>query len=127
MIKDLNKSNNNYLWYAIVGVTGMYIEQKIQKEQFDKISEFFQTDLAKFNKQEEKPEKNSLIKRLDFPFPLLRHWSLYDSIMNSGYMIGGLGLWDQNGVKKLQELISLIGLSLDESKQLYKYMMKKSV
>jgi hypothetical protein len=47
--------------------------------------------------------------------------------MNSGYMIGGLGLWDQNGIKKLHELISLIGLSLDESKQLYKYMMKKSI
>ncbi len=42
-------------------------------------------------------------------------------------MIGGLGLWDQNGIKKLHELISLIGLSLDESKQLYKYMMKKSI
>lgn len=55
MIKDLNKSNNNYLWYAIVGVTGMFIEQKIQKEQFDKLSEFFQSDLLKFNKQEEKP------------------------------------------------------------------------
>jgi|688.fasta_scaffold156355_2 hypothetical protein len=33
--------------------------------------------------------------------------------MNSGYMIAGLGLWDQPGIKKLYELISLIGLSLE--------------
>lgn len=47
--------------------------------------------------------------------------------MNSSYMISGLTLWDQQGVKKLHELISLIGLSLDESKQLYKYMLKTSI
>jgi hypothetical protein len=34
MIKDLNKLNNSYLWYAIVGATSVYLEQKIGKEQF---------------------------------------------------------------------------------------------
>lgn len=47
--------------------------------------------------------------------------------MNSPYMIAGLCLWDQMGVKKLHELISLIGLSLSEAKQLYKYMLKTSI
>jgi hypothetical protein len=42
-------------------------------------------------------------------------------------MIAGLGLWEQGGVKKLHELISLIGLSLNEAKQLYKYMLKTSI
>jgi hypothetical protein len=42
-------------------------------------------------------------------------------------MIAGLSLWSQQGIKKLHELISLIGLSLDESKQLYKYMLKSSI
>lgn len=46
-------------------------------------------------------------------FPLFRHWSLYDSIMNSAYMISELAMWDQVGVKKLYELINLIGLSLE--------------
>ena len=57
----------------------------------------------------------------------MRHWSLYESILNSPYMIAGLSLWSQQGIKKLHELISLIGLSLDESKQLYKYMLKSSI
>jgi len=25
MIRDLNKANNEYLWYAIVGMTSMYL------------------------------------------------------------------------------------------------------
>lgn len=36
-------------------------------------------------------------------------------------------MWDQTGVKKLYELINLIGLSLEESKQLYKFMSKSSM
>lgn len=59
-----------------------------------------------------KMDKNSLCGRLDFMFPLFRHWSLYDSIMNSWYMIAGLNLWNDNGIKKLYELINLVGLSL---------------
>lgn len=47
--------------------------------------------------------------------------------MNSSYMISHLSLWDQFGVKKLYELLNLIGLSLDECKQLYKYMLKTSI
>ncbi len=45
--------------------------------------------------------KNSIKSKLDFMFPLFRHWSLYDSIMNSAYMISELAMWDQTGVKKL--------------------------
>ena len=46
-------------------------------------------------------EKHSIKSKLDFMFPLLRHWSLYESIMNSSYMISELGMWDQQGIKKL--------------------------
>lgn len=42
-------------------------------------------------------------------------------------MIARLCLWEELGVKKLLELLNLIGLSLDESKQLYKYMLKTSI
>lgn len=91
MIKDLNKSNNNYLWLAIVGLTAMHLEQKIQKEQFEIITNLYKYDMLKFNpvSQEDKNcvNKNSIKSKLDFMFPLFRHWSLYDSIMNSAYMI----------------------------------------
>ena len=57
----------------------------------------------------------------------MRQWSLYDSIMNSAYMIAKLNLWEQAGINKLNEFLNLIGLSLNESKQLYKYLSKESI
>ena len=113
LIKDLKKSNNAYLWYAIVGITSMFLEQKIQKEQFESICSLYRIDLAILNREEEKPGQDTLKKKLDFQFPLLRHWSLYESVMNSWYMIAGLRLWTEDGVKKFYQLISFIGLSLD--------------
>ena len=58
-------------------------------------------------------EKKSIKKKIDFQFPLMRQWSLYDSIMNSAYMIAKLNLWEQTGVNKLNEFLNLIGLSLN--------------
>ena len=49
MIKELNKHNNEYLWYAIVGITGNFLEQKISKDQFDDICEKYRSDMSKFN------------------------------------------------------------------------------
>jgi hypothetical protein len=71
----------------------------------------YRNDLLKFN-QSGINLKHSLKPKIDFQFPLFRHWSLFDSIMNSGYMNAGLCLWDHQGIKKLYELINLIGLSL---------------
>lgn len=49
MIKDLNKLNNSYLWYSMVGVTGMHLENKIQKEQFSNICEIYRSEMSKLN------------------------------------------------------------------------------
>lgn len=49
MIKELNKSDNSYLWFAIVGLTGVYLEQKIQKEQFDQITDHYLSAMTKLN------------------------------------------------------------------------------
>jgi hypothetical protein len=129
MIKDLHKLNNSYLWYAMVGLTAMHLEHKVPKEQFALICEAYRVEMSKLNEcraSDAQHEKNSLKRKIDFEFPLLRHWSLYKSVLHSPYMIAGLALWDPLGLKKLHELISLIGLSLQEAEQLYKYMLKTS-
>ena len=112
LVKDLNKSNNEFLWCGIVGLTGMFIEQKINKENFEAINDFYRSDMSKYNQQQEKGEKGSLKRKLDFQFPLLRHWSLYESINNSSYMVSKFCLWEQTGIDKLNEFLHLVGISL---------------
>lgn len=57
-----------------------------------------------------------------YHFPLLDHWSLYDSMFHSHYLTTKLALWEDRGITRLHELIHTLGISLDIAKQLYKYM-----
>jgi cell division control protein 45 len=52
-------------------------------------------------------------------FLLLRHWSLYDSMLHSPFLASRLHLWTEPGVKKLKKLLAKMGISLEQCKQYY--------
>ena len=47
----------------------------------------------------------------DFRFPLMRHWSVYDSIIHSRYVAVRLHTWQEKGKDKVRELLVRMGLS----------------
>ncbi len=49
-----------------------------------------------------------------YRFMLYRHWNLYDSMYYSRYVATNLGIWKQNGKRKLDTLLAKMGLPLDE-------------
>jgi cell division control protein 45 len=55
-------------------------------------------------------------------FLLVRHWSLYDSMLHSPYLAGQLQVWRNEGKKRLHKLLAKMGIALDQSKQSYPYM-----
>ncbi|OAK96227.1 DNA replication initiation factor-like protein Cdc45 [Phaeosphaeriaceae sp. SRC1lsM3a] len=55
-------------------------------------------------------------------FLLLRHWSLYESMLHSPYIAAKLHLWADGGRKKLNKLLAKMGVSIAESKQRYTHM-----
>jgi len=58
MMSYLHKSNNSYLWLAIVSLTSMYLENNITKEQLDLISQFYRSEMIRFNQSSlDKKEK----------------------------------------------------------------------
>lgn len=59
---------------------------------------------------------------MDYQFTLLNHWSLYESMINSNYLMVKLMLWEDKGIKKLHEILTHIGISLQEARQEYKFM-----
>jgi len=105
MIRDLNKANNEYLWYAIVGMTSMYLQQKLTKEVLDHLTETYRSEVSRFNVASSKREKGDISIKKGYQFTLLDHWSLYDSMLNSSYMMTKLHLWEDKGVDKLREFI----------------------
>lgn len=60
MLRDMGKHSNEYLWYAIVGATSMYLDQKITKETYDILNQTFRHDVAKFNPSSAKLQKGQI-------------------------------------------------------------------
>jgi hypothetical protein len=77
LIRDLEKANNEYLWYAIVGMTSMYLEQKISKEMLVALTEVYTSEVSRFNHATLKKDKGSISAKKGFQFTLMEHWSLY--------------------------------------------------
>jgi cell division control protein 45 len=76
------------------------------------------------------PTDTSIRLSPDPRFLLLRHWSLYDSMMHSPYLAARLRIWNDSGVKKLHKLLAKMGVSLNQCKQGYTHMdmeLKKSL
>lgn len=44
---------------------------------------------------------------------LLRHWTLYDSLCNSNYLVSKLILWKEQGQRDLKKMLAQMGIPLD--------------
>ena len=55
-------------------------------------------------------------------FILVRHWSLYESMLHSPYLASRLHVWTENGKKRLHKLLAKMGVSLTQCHQNYTHM-----
>ena len=55
-------------------------------------------------------------------FLLIRHWSLYDSMLHSPYLSAKLHIWSDVGRKRLHKFLAKMGVSLSQCKQSYTHM-----
>ena len=66
----------------------MFLEQKISKDILDSITQLYRQDAGRFNPNELKRDKGGISVRKGFQFTLLEHWSLYESMLHSPYLMG---------------------------------------
>ncbi|CAJ2513723.1 Uu.00g018420.m01.CDS01 [Anthostomella pinea] len=68
------------------------------------------------------PEDTSIRLSPEPKFLLIRHWSLYDSMLHSPYLFSRLHIWSDSGLKRLHKLLAKMGVSLVQCKQSYTHM-----
>ncbi|WYZ46435.1 hypothetical protein EsH8_IX_000660 [Colletotrichum jinshuiense] len=68
------------------------------------------------------PEDTSIRLSPEPKFLLIRHWSLYDSMLHSPYLFARLKTWSEPGLKRLHKLLAKMGVSLVQCKQSYTHM-----
>lgn len=149
LASDLGREDNDLLWLAIIGVCsgeiyGRGISPSSGDFSFlareDRIRGVLKDEVRRLNPPELLPNNstapsNGLIQTTagspndtsirispEFRFMLIRHWSLYDSMLHSAYLGTKLRIWSENGRKKLHKLLAKMGFSLVQCKQRYTHM-----
>jgi cell division control protein 45 len=126
MIADqLNHSDKeDVLWMAVCGLTEHFIFGKLSKDMYREQMFCFQQHVndrllkkptqTKFLDGFTAPKYNEgrIVTDDEYRFVLLRHWSLYDSMWHSQYVVSRLGLYfSDKGKLALDTLLSKVGLS----------------
>lgn len=150
LASDLGREDNDLLWLAIIGVcSGEIYGRGISPSSGDtaflareeRVRSVLKDEVRRLNPPELLPnsnntaQSNGLIQTTagspndtsirispEFRFMLIRHWSLYDSMLHSAYLGSKLRIWSENGRKKLHKLLAKMGFSLVQCKQRYTHM-----
>jgi len=145
LVQSLNKTSNELLWLAIVGLSDQLVHERIEFEKYTMEAQLLQTEVAALNQdgvgeQTQVTDEASGVSvsvrqhlsssmKLDcvqeLRVSLMRHWSLYDALYHSSYIASRLGLYQTKGRTKLDEWLARMGVPLDECKQEYSYMRKE--
>ena len=145
LVKDLNRSANDLLWMAIVGLTEQLLHERVEFESYVKQTQILQAEVGALNQDgvdetHEISDKESgasttvrahVASRMridsvqELRLSLLRHWTLYEALTHSPYIASRLGLYQEAGKEKLAVWLARMGLPLDECKQEYCYMRKE--
>lgn len=128
--------NNDLLWYAITGVTDQYLRTALSEDSYEKqiqslknAQERLNPNVIQKSKAESKSGSVALINsdgvisfESDLRFVLLRHWSVYNSMLNSDFIASRLGAWREKGRRQLELLLAKMAFPLNQCKSDYSAM-----
>ncbi|XP_054448670.1 cell division control protein 45 homolog isoform X2 [Pteronotus mesoamericanus] len=124
----MSKDLNDMLWWAIVGLTDQWVQDKITQMKYVTDVGVLQRHVSRHNHRDE-DEENALsvdCMRISFEYDLrlalYQHWSLHDSLCNTCYTAARFKLWSVHGQKRLQEFLADMGLPLKQVKQKFQSM-----
>ncbi|XP_011365505.1 cell division control protein 45 homolog isoform X1 [Pteropus vampyrus] len=124
----MSKDLNDMLWWAIVGLTDQWVQDKITQMKYVTDVGILQRHVSRHNHRDE-DEENALsvdCMRISFEYDLrlvlYQHWSLHDSLCNTCYTAARFKLWSVHGQKRLQEFLADMGLPLKQVKQKFQSM-----
>lgn len=133
LLSDLGVTSVNSLWLTTVGSTSLDARHPhIYKILFPALkSEVLRLGTRGTSERGSVPPSNgwsissvsqtgdddSLYPESDYLFFLLRHWSLFESMMHSSYISAKLKLYTNDGRRKLKKMLAKMGISLHDARE----------
>ncbi|ETW85742.1 hypothetical protein HETIRDRAFT_310882 [Heterobasidion irregulare TC 32-1] len=128
----LERVDNDLLWLAVLGLTYQYSTCRISRDEYEKYHSIYNDEVSRLNPP---PPNNdtqglaalnaddmSLRSTDELRFALFRHWTLYDAMFHSSYVASKLGIWKEQGRKRLTGLLAKMGFSIPQTQQPYSHM-----
>lgn len=151
LASELGREDNDLLWLAIVGISSVELSpfsksktgrSEAGRRVLDKsetMRETLRDEVRRLNPVPEdeirrsqsgdviptkarSPTDCSIRLSPEPRFLLIRHWSLYDSMLHSPYLSTRLHMWSDIGRRRLAKLLAKMGISLSEAGKGYMHM-----
>ncbi len=132
LLSLIGETSIDNLWLAVVGTTSLDSQYpQLYKQMYPLLKD----EVTRLNPQNkggitDGADSSSLVIETDYLLFLLRHWSLYDSMLYSSYVSAKLVLWQEEGRKKLHKMLARMGISLQVAHEQWVHMdmgVKKSL
>lgn len=138
--RSLGYEDSSLAWLAIVGLTDHLLQQRIDSQKYGEWYAMLEDTVAALSssggasqpgdgggadgglRNVEAAERAQVVKADDYRFALLRHWSLYDAMMFSGYVATRLQTWRDKGRQNLELLLAKMGFPLRQARIRYSSM-----
>ncbi|KAF9453265.1 cell division control protein 45 [Macrolepiota fuliginosa MF-IS2] len=130
----LERVDNDFLWFAILGLTHQYLTSRITREDYETYHRLYYDEVSRLNPLPPganagsafllslSPDDVSVRTTEELRFMFFRHWTLYDAMYHSSYVASKLGIWKERGRKRLTGLLAKMGFSLLQTQQSYTHM-----
>jgi cell division control protein 45 len=116
LLSSLGREDNDSLWLGIIGWSSLPLNKMTNPEQL-----IWRDEVNRLNPPplhtSQSVSDNSIRSVKDFPFPLLRHWSLYQSMLHSPYLCTRLRLYTAKGRTRLDHILAKMGIPKNHAKQ----------
>ncbi|CAK3738847.1 cell division control 45 [Lecanosticta acicola] len=140
LASELGREDNELLWLAIVGISSITLMPSGPKDKLNQIRAILQEEVNRLNPvpgaelqrsqsveaviptTARSPTDTSIRLSPEPRLLLIRHWSLYDSMLHSPYLATRLHVWSDSGRKRLHKLLAKMGVSLQEAGKGYLHM-----
>ena len=151
LASELGREENDLLWLAIVGISSIDLSplsgqpsasssnrrapdraeqiREVLRDEVRRLNPIPDSELRRAQSNEgvipihaRSPTDSAIRLSPEPKFLLIRHWSLYDSMLHSPFLSTRLHVWSDAGKKRLNKLLAKMGVSLQEAGKGYVHM-----
>jgi len=116
MATQLNRRSVDFVWWASIGITSLFLAHEIDEEEFKREFQYIEDQIKALELDEpntdiDSSHFNGQLTIIDeYKVPLYRHSSLLSSFNSSDFFVSKFRMWTEDGRKTFQNFLLSMGM-----------------